>query len=64
MLVLFPLVGDRVDLVDVQPARFGHAPPQETPDFREAEIHHLGGGELEQVGPTSELVSPPSARSA
>ena len=29
---------------------------QKTPDFTEAEIHHVGGGELEKVSPTPRLV--------
>jgi isocitrate lyase len=32
---------------------------QKTPDFREAEIHHVGGGRLKKVPPAPELVPKP-----
>jgi isocitrate lyase len=35
---------------------------QKTPDFTDAEIHHVGGAELEPVSPTPKIVPRPQAR--
>ena len=33
---------------------------EQTPDFTEAEVHHIGGGELEEVPKGSDLIPPSS----